>query len=240
MRDELPVFDRSTMLPVLVDTPTEWQPRRLRVSVPRVIIRLPNDGPDVEWRLDAQAARVASNSNSGQTSTYTEDWPLQKLLRTESNNHCLALAERYRGIHDLAAMPVELVGADPVDLYVVQNQADDGKNKGAKRLTGRMATVETFPRRGSAPIPRRWNGDWRILSSIDAKQELAILRGKLAYVSKILEAFEMAVVDGMTLEAIGKQLGGGSKGAKGEARARIFDGFEIVDRFWQQRDRKAA
>jgi hypothetical protein len=42
----------------------------------------------------------------------------------------------------------------------------------------------------------------------------------------------------MTLAEIGSRLGAGSKGAKGEARARIFDGFEIVDRHW--RSQRAA
>lgn len=94
-----------------------------------------------------------------------------------------------------------------------------------------MAGSETKTR--AAPVPKKWNGDWPLLASIDAKRELAVLRHRLAYVAKILDAFEWAVVDSLTLAEIGARLGAGTKGAKGEARARIFDGFGIVDRFWR-------
>lgn len=234
MIEEIPVFDRSTMLPILVDTPDEWQPARSRIKARGVALKLSSDGPDVEWRLDGQAARITSNKFSGQAANDNEDWPLQKLLRTESNDHCLALAERYRAIHDLATMPVEIAGKEPNTLYVLQDQDVEGRSKGTKTVSGRKATIETFPRRGGSPIPQKWNGDWRLLSAIDAKRELAMLRGRLAYVPTILDGFEWAVVDGLTLAEIGVRLGAGSKGAKGEARARIFDGFGIVDRFWRQ------
>jgi hypothetical protein len=92
----------------------------------------------------------------------------------------------------------------------------------------------------AAPVPKKWNGDWPILAAIDAKRELAIVRAKLAYVPTILDAFEWSVVDGLTLDEIGKRLGAGSKGAKGEARARVFDGFGILDRYWRAQDRLAA
>lgn len=205
----------------------------MRIHSRGVRVQIPSDGPDVHWRLRSQAARITSNDYSGQVANDNEAWPLAKLLRTEKNDHCLALAERYRATHDLATLPVQLIGKEPNDLYLAQEQDEEGRNKGTKTVTGRKAMVETFPRRSGAPIPCKWEGDARLLASIDADRELAYLRGRLGYVPKILEAFEMAVVDDMTLEAIGKALGAGSKGAKGEARARIFDGFGIVDRYWR-------
>lgn len=241
--DNVPVFDRRDTLPTLVDGTDDWQPTRTRIRARGVTVKLPSDGPSEDHRIRAGQAWYSSHFFSGQAANDNQDWPLAKLLRTEKNEHCLALAERFRDLHDTAETPL-LAGREAADLYVVHNVDDDGKDKGAKVLTGRKANIDTAPRRivmagsetkaRSAPVPKKWQGDWPLLASIDAKRELAVLRHRLAYVPKILDAFEWAVVDGLTLAEIGARLGAGSKGAKGEARARIFDGFEIVDRFWRQ------
>ncbi|PJI44175.1 MAG: hypothetical protein CTR54_07925 [Rhizobium sp.] len=145
-------------------------------------------------------------------------------------------------MEELAARPPDLIGKDADNIYhLVQVWAADGRPKGTKVITGRKASVDTQPARNrAAPVPKKWQGDWPLLAAIDAKTELAYLRAKLGYVPNILEAFEMAVCDNLTLADIGARLGAGSKGAKGEARARIFDGFGIVDRYWRTHDRKAA
>ncbi len=196
------------------------------------------------------AAWYSSQWYSGQAANDNEDWPLQKLLRTEKNDHCLALAQRYRDLHDLAKLPTQLVGREPVDLYEVQNHGKDGRCKGAKVVTGkranpavpaqRIVVANDDTKKRAAPVPKAWTGDWPILAAIDAKRELAVVRAKLAYVPAILDAFEWSAIDGETLEEIGRRLGAGSKGAKGEARARIFDGFGILDRYWGRQDRAAA
>lgn len=196
------------------------------------------------------AAWYSSQWSSGQEANDNEDWPLQKLLRTEKNEHCLNLAVRYRNLHDTATMPTQLVGREAVDLYVIHSKDEEGRDKGPKVVTGKRANIDTPPRRAAvtsdetkkraAPVPKAWTGDWPVLAAIDAKREIALLRAKLAYVPTIIDAFEWSVVDGLTLEAIGKRLGAGSKGAKGEARARIFDGFGIVDRHWRGQRQKAA
>ncbi|MBB2720571.1 hypothetical protein EFR00_17550 [Rhizobium sophoriradicis] len=250
MTEEIPVFDRrDTILPI-VQSADEWAPGRARIKSKGIHLRLPNDGPDIEWRQAAQAARLTSNTLRGQHANDNEDWPLAKLLRTERNETCMALAERYRALHDAATMPTELIGREATNLFLVHREDGNGKSKGVKVVAGRKANLDTPAKRIAmagvdgkamgAPVAKKWNGDQAILAAIDAKRELAILRARLAYVPKILDAFEWAVCDGMTLEAIGKRLGAGSKGAKGEARARIFDGFEIVDRFWRDRRRAAA
>lgn len=236
------------MLPAILDE-GEWAPRRT-VRAPGVTVRLPTDGPSLQWRLDAQAARLTSNRYRGQAVNDNADWPLQKLLRTEKNEACLGLAIRYRDLHDMATRPCQLIGRETDNLYVVHNQDEEGNDKGPKVVTGKKANIDTPARRSAiagdetkkraAPVPKKWNGDWPILTAIDAKRELAYLRAKLAYVPNILDAFEWSVVDGETLEEIGKRLGAGSKGAKGEARARIFDGFGIVDRYWSAQRRRAA
>lgn len=250
MTEEIPVFDRRDIILPIVQSADEWAPGRPRIKSNGIQLRLPNDGPDIEWRQAAQAARLTSNAFRGQHANDNEDWPLAKLLRTERNDLCLALAERYRALHDTATMPTQLIGREATDLFLVHREDGGGKSKGVKVIIGRKANLDTPAKRVvmagvdgkamGAPVPKKWNGDWPILAAIDAKRELAILRARLAYVPKILDAFEWAVCDGMTLEAIGRRLGAGSKGAKGEARARIFDGFEIVDRFWRGRRRAAA
>lgn len=237
---EIPVFDRRDTLLEIIEPITEWTPPR-KNKARGLAIRLEGDGPTIEWRTAAQAARITSNKYSGQAANDNQDWPLAKLLRTEGNDTCLALAERYRDLFDTAHRPTQLVGKEADNLYVVENVDEDGKSKGVKVLKGKKAIVDVQPRRNlAAPVPKKWNGDWPILAAIDAKRELAIVRAKLAYVPKILDAFEWSVLDSLTLEEIGKRLGAGSKGAKGEARARVFDGFEIVDRHWRAQDRKAA
>lgn len=247
--NELPVFDRRDALPAILDEPDEWIGSRIS-RLPGVRIAVPSDGPALEWRHAAQAARLTSNAFSGQHANDNEDWPLRKLLNTERNTHCLALAERYRAVHDLSVAPVQLVGKEAENLYVMTNEGPNGTPKEVKVVKGRKATVETAAtqktaasdtvRKLAAPVPKKWHGDRMLIAAIDARQELAYLRAKLAYVPKILDAFEWAVVDNLTLAEIGSRLGAGSKGAKGEARARIFDGFEIVDRYWQHGHRAAA
>ncbi|MET3854427.1 hypothetical protein [Rhizobium sp. OAE497] len=250
MKDiEVPVFDRRHSLPDLIDQDLEWAPARTLIKGGGVKVTLPNDGPSPDHRIRAGVAWYSSHPYSGQADNDNKDWPLEKLLRTEGNDHCLALAERYRDLHDASTRPTQLIGRETDNLYLVQNEDGEGKSKGTKVVTGKKAVVDTPPRRASlltsdskkraAAVPKKWTGDWPILSAIDAKRELAILRAQLAFVPKILDAFEWSVVNSLTLDEIGKRLGAGSKGGKGEARARIFDGFTIVDRFWQRKLRTA-
>ncbi|MBB4290604.1 hypothetical protein GGE16_002644 [Rhizobium leguminosarum] len=250
MTEEIPVFDRrDTILPI-VQSADEWTPARTRIRSQGEPVLQPNDGPSEEYRIRAGVAWYSSHHFRGQHANDNEDWPLAKLLRTERNDLCLRLAERYRALHDAATMPTQLIGREATNLFLVHREDGNGKSKGVKVVAGRKANLDTPAKRIAmagvdgkamgAPVAKKWNGDQVILAAIDAKRELAILRARLAYVPKILDAFEWAVCDGLTLDAIGKRLGAGSKGAKGEARARIFDGFEIVDRFWRGRRRAAA
>lgn len=257
---DIPVFDRKNIESPIVDKEPDWTPRRTRVKRGDVVLMLGEPLPKIflstateaeleRFRLNG-CAWYASEGYDGQAENDNEDWPLQKLLRTEANAHCLTLAERYRDLHDTAMQPTQMIGREPEDLYEVQNRDKEGKWKGPKVVTGKRSNQSVAPTRlvaanddtkkRAAPVPKKWQGDWPILAAIDAKRELAIVRAKLAYVPKILDAFEWSVVDGLTLEEIGKRLGAGSKGAKGEARARVFDGFEIVDRHWRAQNRRAA
>lgn len=227
--NDTPIFDYRHELPKIIEPANDWTPPRTKPLPRGTAIE---DGPTIGWRLAAQAARIGSNKYSGQAANENKDWPLAKLLRTEGNEYCLAIAERYRELEELAHLP-ELKGQAVNDLYVLRDQDDNGRSKGVKKVDGRKANVAIAPRQNAKPVPKTWNGDWPLLAAIDARRDLAYLRAKLGFVPKILEAFEWSVLDGLTLEEIGKRLGAGIKGAKGEARARIFDGFGIVDRYWR-------
>ena len=239
--NETPVFDRAHLPTPLIDAADDWAPARTRIRLRGQPVCIVDDGPAVERRLSLQRVWASSQRWDGRP-VANDDWPLRKLLVTEKNDHCLSLAVRYRDIHDKASMPTELVGRDPENLYEVRNVDVDGKDKGIKRVAGRQADVSVEPKRScagskatkqrAAQVAKAWRGDMPLINAIDARRELAIVRAKLGYVPAILDAFEMAVVDGLTLADIGKALGAGSKGAKGEARARIFDGFGILDRHW--------
>lgn len=247
--DAMPVFDRRNLIATGLSPIGEWNPPRVSTNVKGARVAM-SDGPTIEWRLAAQAARLTSNMYSGQVANDNSDWPLGKLLRTERLEYQLRLAERYRDLYDLATAPLQLRGTVAADLYLVHHEDKAGRAKAVKVITGRKADVDLPPTRKilpgdgmkklAAPVPKAWKGDWPLLAKIDAKRELAILRARLAYVPKIIDAFEWAVVDGLTLSEIGKRLGAGSKGGKGEARARVFDGLDICDRYWRREDRKTA
>lgn len=250
---EMAVFDRRDALPKMLEPANDWTPRRTRIKRGDVVLMLGEPLPKIFLSTASEAelerfcingcARYASDGYDGQAANDNDDWPLQKLLRTEGNAHCMALAERYRDLHDTAMQPTQLIGREPEDLYELQDRGKGGKWKGPKIVVGRRSNQSVAPakmvaanddtKKRAKPVPKAWHGDWPLLAAIDAKRELAVLRAKLAYVPKILDAFEWSVIDSLTLEKIGQLLGAGVKGAKGEARARIFDGFAIVDRHWR-------
>ena len=220
---DVPVMDRREMTPALTSAPGEWTPPRVLTKIKGARVAL-LDGPDVEWRLAAQAARLTSNRYSGQASNDNIDWPLAKLLKTEGLDYHMRLAERYRDLHEAATATTELRGGEPNDLYMLEDVDKNGKSHGAKKITGKKATPESAATRKvlpldgmkklSAPVPKKWNGDWPLLARIDATRELAIVRGQLAFVPKILDAFEWAVIDGLSLADIGKRLAPAARAAR--------------------------
>ena len=250
-----PVFDTAQELPRLTDTMGEWTPPRISGPKGVPIFRYGSDGPSIDWRLDAQAARLTSNRYRGQAANDNKDWPLGKLLRAENNDHCLRLAERYRDMWNAANMPCQLVGRDMADNVYLMHRTDldesTGKltDKGLKKVKGKNAVLDAPAKRAVAadpdetrnrakPIPKKWNGDWPLLHHIDASRELAAAQTALGW---LREAFEAAVCHGETLEAIGRNHGvGNKKGAAGGGRALVFLGLQCVDEFWCKPARRAA
>jgi hypothetical protein len=229
----------------------EWTPRRQKV--PRgVVVRLPGDGPTIEYRALANAAWQTSNRYSGQADNDNQAWPLAKVLRRDGQDYHLSLAERYRKIFDRAHAVVDLLGKDPADdifeLRRVELDESSGKlkDKGPKRIGGKHPEQESAPRqaakanpeltkRAAKPVPRKWNGDAPLLDRLDASDELAALRRELGW---LREPFEAAVVDGDRLEDVGRREGAG-QGAGAVGRALVNLGFQAVDHYWHG-TRKAA
>lgn len=210
------------------------------------VIKLPGDGPTIEYRTLANTAWQSSRHYSGQFTAANDNWPLAKVLRRDGFDYFLTLAERYRSVYDRANVPVELIGKDPSDdIYIVQRTAlDDStghiRTKGTKRTTGTSHPIPehaaiAFSGKRPKPVAKAWNGDRPLLDRMDAADELAALRSALGV---ICEPFEAAVVEGDTLEAIGKREGTG-QGAGAAGRALVMRGFMAIDQHWQ-RSRQAA
>lgn len=247
---DTPVFDRAAELPRLVNDPGSWTGAKVRTERGQLCFRYGQDGPSIGWRLEAQAARLTSNRYSGQAANDNVDWPLGKLLRAEKQDVLLKVAERYRDMWQVANMPHDLVGRDLADnIYFVQNTDEDGRNKGAKKVTGKKARLDMPATRAVAadpdktkrrakPIPKKWNGDWPLLHHIDATRELAAARSALGW---LREAFEAAVCHGETLETIGHDHGvGNPKGAAGGGRVLVFLGLQAMNEYWLKPSRRAT
>ncbi|TGV61539.1 hypothetical protein EN784_03935 [bacterium M00.F.Ca.ET.141.01.1.1] len=247
--NDMPVFDRGRELPKLVDGLSDWAPPRMRAPKGVAVFRFGLDGPSTDSRIKAGQAWYSSGRYSGQHANDNKDWPLGKLLRAEGNDHCLALAERYRAMYDAANEPCELVGRDMADnIYMMTDMRLDEStgglmNKGPKRVTGKKARLDVHATRSVAadpdktkrkakPIPRKWNGDSPLLHAIDCRRGLAAAQSALGW---LREAFESACVGGETLETIGRAHGVGNQaGAKGAGRAIVFLGLQCLDEFWQK------
>lgn len=218
----------------------EWAPPRQARTV-GAPCHLPGHGPTIVHRLRAQAAwsdaewRPADNQN----------WPLSKVLKADGLDHALALATRYRDVHDRASAPVQLIGRDPGDdIYIARRTDLDPstgalRDKGVRRIKGgahpKPESDATFHGKRPKPVPKKWNGDRPLIDRLDAGDELAGLRAELSY---LLEPFEAAVVDGDTLDAVGRRLGAG-QGAGAAGRAIVLIGIGAIDQFWQRRRRAA-
>ncbi|QKC97276.1 hypothetical protein [Mesorhizobium sp. NZP2298] len=256
---ERPVFDVAEDLKALPriidDADGDWMPARTSSRRGKPCFRYGTDGPSVEWRLCAQAVRITSNRYSGQAANDNVDWPLQKLLKAEGNDQCLALAERYRDLWNVANGPHDLVGRDLAEnIYLMADiRLDESTgnlvDKGLKTVKGKKARLDTPATRAvmadpdktkkrAKPVAKKWNGDWPLLHHIDCGRELAELQSVLGW---LREAFEAAVVFGDTLEKIGREHGVGNQaGAKGAGRALVMLGMQAVDEFWRKPVRRAA
>lgn len=256
MNDDTPIFDRAQELPKLLDDHDGgWTGARISGPKGVPVFRYGLDGPSDDHRIRAGQAWYSSSRHRGQAANDNKDWPLGKLLRAENNDHCLALAERYRDMWNAANMPCDIVGRDLADNVYLMHRTDldasTGKlaDKGLKKVKGKKAQLDVAPKRAVAadpdktrqrakPMPKKWNGDWPLLHHIDASRELAAAQGALGW---LREGFEAAVCHGETLETIGRSHGAGNKkGAAGGGRVLVYLGLQCIDEFWRKPARRAA
>lgn len=221
----------------------EWSPRKLAMPKGKAVYR-PGDGPSPEQFI---ASGLAWYAGGELRNAANDNWPLAKVLRRDSLDHCLSLAERYRDVFDRANSPVDLLGHELGDDIFLMHRTDLDEDKGPKQISGkRHPQPNTAPRHGlrtdpdqpmqrARKVAKVWNGDWPILDRIDSANELAALRAELGWLA---ESFEAAVVDGDRLEDIGKREGAG-QGAGAAGRVLVMRGMKAVDHYWTSR-RQAA
>lgn len=226
------------------DAEIEWAPRRQRVRRGREVY-LPGDRPDPHRLAYIVQQRLLSDAAGEPRDAENDNWPLAKVLRRDGLLAELALAERYRAIHDAACMPVELVGRDPGELRVAARlDLDEStgtlRDKGVRCARGgnhpnldheplrALRTSPDQPRAAAKAAARRWQGDNPLLAKIDAQEELHLLRMELGWLA---DAFESAVVDGDRLEDIGRRYGAG-QAAGGAGRALVMLGLKAMAAHW--------
>lgn len=165
-------------------------------------------------------------------------WPLAKALLAEGNTELLKYAMLYRRIHDTAKSEALLGGKsvairDGVALdryaYIRPNGTITYKHPKqkkaadvdipAKQYVAPFEDEEAQTNRNTINIPKPWNGDKPVNDMIDAQGKLAALQHRLGH---LCEPFEMACVDGATLEQVGNSVGIANRaGAMGAGRALV-------------------
>lgn len=237
------------------DDSDEWHGRRTAAPRGAVVRMGDSDGPEPS-RLRYIVTRrfLAAIDEDEPRNADNDNWPLLKTLRRDGLDHCIVLAERYRGVFDRATASLQLIGSDiEPDMFTARRMDLDEStgalvDKGVTRLKGRqhptpeiaptraLRTDPDQPKKRAKAVPKVWNGDEPLIAHIDAKSELAGLRCAL---HKHVEPFEAAVCESETLTEIGRRLGFRSDSAS-RARPFIMTGFERVDSYWQRHRRHAA
>lgn len=160
-------------------------------------------------------------------------WPLAKALLAEGNGELLKYAMAYRKIYDQAKADV-LIGvkgapADVALTVVHRSRVDEatGNIVYGGELISKAANADIPPTRAvptnpdskkkAAPVPRPWTGDKPINDKLDAQGKLSALQSRLGH---LCEPFEMACIDGATLQEVGNAVGIANRaGAMGAGRA---------------------
>ena len=166
-------------------------------------------------------------------------WPLATALIKEGNTELLKYAMMYRKVHDTAKSEAKLggssvslgdgVGVDQrqwikpngdVAYKGVRKVANETPEISAKRKTPTDSEAQLTSEKvdsGYTNVPKIWKGDEPVNNMIDAQRQLARLRTALGH---LCEPFELACIDGRTLEAVGNAVGSANRaGAMGAGRA---------------------
>lgn len=187
-------------------------------------------------------------------------WPLATALVREGNTELLKYAMKYRRIYDTAKSEAMLGGAT---VNFGEGMAIDQRQwikpngqiayKGARTVS--TQEPETQPKRktvadseeqmssekvdsGWTNVPKQWKGDEPVNNMIDAQRELAILQARLGH---LCEPFELACIDGATLEAVGNSEGIANRaGAMGAGRALMHKALVTLRDFMDKPTRSAV
>jgi len=172
---------------------------------------------------------VAANDNIA--------WPLATALVREGNTELLKYAMKYRRVYDSAKCEALLGGTSvrlgegiALDRHSVirpdgkiayrrvrQSTAADVDIPSRRRFDASTADDSDSHQKNWSSIPKPWNGDEPVNNMIDSQRELARLQGVLGH---LCEPFELACIDGATLEAVGNSEGIANRaGAMGAGRA---------------------
>jgi len=187
-------------------------------------------------RLGARASFGAEWNGSAANDNI--DWPLAKALLAEGNTELLKYAMAYRRVYEQAKSEA-LLGGKGVSLgdgMAVDRHTyvkPDGRivYKHARQSTAAGVNIPptvkvppfvddaTDTNRNSVRVPKAWDGDKPVNDMIDAKAKLARVQAKLGH---LCEPFEMACIDGATLQEVGNAAGINNRaGAMGAGRAII-------------------
>ena len=137
-------------------------------------------------------------------------WPLGKALMADGEHRLLRAATAYRRISELVTQTDVLRGTEPgSDIYRLDqrtwvNASGELVYKGARRLAG--GDPAPLPaQQGSGPkrkaVKPAWAGDAGLIARLDA---IPVLREIEVRVAPLLQPLENAVLDGWTLESIGR------------------------------------
>jgi hypothetical protein len=166
-------------------------------------------------------------------------WPLATALLKEGNADLLKYAMMYRKIHDMAKSDAMLGGSTvalgegiAIDRHTVirdngtiayrrvrQSTAASVDIPARRRFDASTADDSDSNEKNWSNIPKPWNGDRPVNDKIDAQRKLNRLQSALGH---LCEPFELACIDGATLEAVGNAAGIANRaGAMGAGRALV-------------------
>lgn len=179
--------------------------------------------------IHAQKRRLALRASYGKDWDGTADndninWPLAKALLAEGNGELLKYAMMYRKTYEMAKgeVLIGIKGQPSPEMQVVHRSSIDESTgrityggeivrKGASSDIQPTRSTPTNPdsKKNAAPVPRPWTGDRAINDAIDAREKLSWLQSLLGPTT---EPFELACIDGATLQEVGNAAGVSSRG----------------------------
>jgi len=174
----------------------------------------------------AKRAKIGADWDGRSSANDNQSWPLAKALLAEGNTDLLKYALAYRRIYDTAKSEVVLgMTAQLGSMATLKDEVLDLTNQPTMKNAQRSEEEDSSDR-ASTKVPKPWTGDRPINDMIDARTSLAHLQYKLGH---LCEPFEMACIDGATLQAVGNAAGIANRaGSMGAGRALVHTALITV------------